>query len=113
VFQQIAGEHSVQQDLADTNPNFETGLDGYTLNCANCTVAYEMRRRGFDVEARPQNLMTVGELADLFEGFQLQSPMSKAWMDAVEEIELEILLWGEGANITDAVKDAVKNMEAI
>lgn len=34
------------------NPKFNSGLEKYRVNCQSCVVAYELRRRGFDVEAR-------------------------------------------------------------
>lgn len=39
-----------------SNPNYndkDAGLDGYVNNCQTCTVSYELRRRGFNVEAMP------------------------------------------------------------
>lgn len=34
------------------NPNFQKNIrNGYSLNCQSCVVAYELRRRGYDVEA--------------------------------------------------------------
>lgn len=34
------------------NPNYHKGIhDGYYFNCQSCVVAYELRRRGYDVEA--------------------------------------------------------------
>jgi hypothetical protein len=38
--------------LQNTNPKFGTDI-GYSKNCPNCACAYEMRRRGYDVTARP------------------------------------------------------------
>lgn len=38
--------------LKNTNPKFRTE-SGYDLNCPNCACAYEMRKRGYDVIARP------------------------------------------------------------
>jgi hypothetical protein len=38
------------------NPNFTKGVrDAYSLNCQSCVVAYELRRRGYDVEARSRD----------------------------------------------------------
>lgn len=81
-FNIIMGSHSVESDIGWTdtptcNPNWggrrvsynnqentfsisisvgqettEKKDDGYQNNCGNCTVAYEMRRRGYDVEAQ-------------------------------------------------------------
>lgn len=40
------------EDLRDSNPKYGTG-DEYAYNCAYCTMAYELRQRGYDVEAKP------------------------------------------------------------
>jgi len=96
----IEGEHSIQQDLAAVNPKFRDGRDEYTLNCGNCTAAYELRRRGLDVEAKPRILMRTDEWADLFEGFQQQKPTSRTKVKAIVEIEQNALSWGEGARGT-------------
>lgn len=41
-----------QADEHHANPNYIKGeKNGYNTNCQSCVVAYEMRRRGFDVEA--------------------------------------------------------------
>ena len=36
-------------DRKNTNPKF--GQEGYTQNCMYCTTAYDLRRRGYDVQA--------------------------------------------------------------
>ena len=48
----ISGEHTAENDLKMTNPNFERGEE-YQINCQRCITAYEARRRGIDVEALP------------------------------------------------------------
>jgi len=57
----IAGAIGVKQgapmthDEADherANPKYSTGQRQYQINCQSCVVAYELRRRGFDVKAR-------------------------------------------------------------
>lgn len=42
---------SMKQDAKNVNPGFETFDDGNHNNCALCTTAYDLRRRGFDVIA--------------------------------------------------------------
>ena len=37
----------------DANPNYAKGEE-YRTNCQRCIWAYEMRRRGYDVEAKPR-----------------------------------------------------------
>lgn len=41
------------QDSTAINPNYKNGR-AYQTNCAQCAVAYDLRRRGYDVEALPQ-----------------------------------------------------------
>ncbi|GBU21308.1 hypothetical protein R80B4_01197 [Fibrobacteres bacterium R8-0-B4] len=99
-FKRIEGEHNIQRDLSAANPKYGTGAHEYRLNCGNCVAAYEMRRRGYDVEAQPRKLMSQDEWANLFEGFSRQTPTSRTTTKAVEELEQMILSWGEGARGT-------------
>ena len=55
------------------NPFFRAGVnDSYSLNCQTCVVAYELRRRGYDVMAVPRDNYATGILANL---------VSLAWVD--------------------------------
>jgi len=99
-FGQIDGAHGIRQDLAAVNPKYGTGTREYTLNCGNCTAAYELRRRGIDVEAKPQEWMLPDEWAGMFEGFSHQTLTSRTRAGAVDEIERNVLSWGEGARGT-------------
>lgn len=40
-------------DLLMTNPGWDSGKKEYRQNCQRCVSTYEMRRRGFDVVAKP------------------------------------------------------------
>jgi len=97
VFGQIIGEHSIQQDADRVNPKYETNAIEYKLNCGNCTIAYELRRRGLDVDAQPQEWMLPDEWASMFEGFLRQTLTSTTKAKALAEIERVVLSWGEGA----------------
>lgn len=44
---------SVADALAKTNPNYSRAYSEFSENCQRCVVAYELRRRGYDVEAQP------------------------------------------------------------
>lgn len=55
-FLRIVGEHSIEDDLAATNPRYNDGPE-WRKNCQRCVGAYEMRRRGYDVTALPANLV--------------------------------------------------------
>lgn len=50
----IVGDHSAEFDMMVTNPHFtSTGAGPFDNNCVNCSQAWELRRRGFDVTAQP------------------------------------------------------------
>lgn len=49
----IVGNHTREQDIMATNPNYLTGGTEYHMNCQRCVTAYEARRRGYDVTALP------------------------------------------------------------
>lgn len=99
----IDGEHTVQTDLTNANPNYSKG-GGYRMNCGNCTVAYELRRRGFDVEANPMNGMYVSEWRKIFDGFNPSQAITKRKAGLVDELSKAIAGWGEGARGTIFVK---------
>lgn len=53
-YAKIKGKHSIEFDCSKTNPNFNQKDEEWFRNCQRCAVTYEMRRRGFDVEAKPK-----------------------------------------------------------
>ena len=52
-FRKIKGEHTAAQDLAATNPRYKPLDPKWSVNCQRCVSAYEARRRGCDVTAKP------------------------------------------------------------
>lgn len=59
-----------EEDAAEINQNYKTGMYEYTHNCAYCTMAYEMRQRGYDVEANPigfPNGTTIDEIMSWYD----------------------------------------------
>lgn len=44
---------SISQDVKASNPKFNGLSNGYNNNCSNVTMTYELRRRGYDVTAKP------------------------------------------------------------
>ena len=55
-FKKIKGAHTQAQDLTATNPRYSEGLE-WQINCQRCVGAYEMRRRGYDVTAKPRPML--------------------------------------------------------
>lgn len=47
-----SGDPERNGDIRFTNPNFDAGVE-WQVNCQRVAVAYELRRRGYAVEARP------------------------------------------------------------
>jgi len=55
----IKGKHSRDRDLEMTNPNFDKAkINVWSVNCQRCITAYEARRRGLDVVAKPAPPLT-------------------------------------------------------
>ena len=52
----IKNKHTYLDDLKMTNPKYNINSPEYRQNCQRCVCAYEMRRRGFDVTAKPKIL---------------------------------------------------------
>ena len=47
----ITTKHSQDDDMKVINPGYSSGKTKYRMNCTMCSTAYELRRRGYDVEA--------------------------------------------------------------
>jgi hypothetical protein len=91
----IDGEHTIQDDLKAVNDAAK-----HEYNCGNCAFAYELRRRGFDVEAMPRMGMMSREWLEMFEGFKPLMPESGDAGGLIEELAGEISAWGAGARGT-------------
>lgn len=50
-------KYTQDQDMKMVNPGYESGLPEYRMNCTMCSATYELRRRGYDVQA---NSTTMG-----------------------------------------------------
>lgn len=50
----ILGEHTIPQDMAKVNPAYKSGSLESKTNCAYCSIAYDLRRRGINATAVEQ-----------------------------------------------------------
>ena len=101
---------TLDEDMALVNPNYKTNKEKYDQNCGACSIAYELRRRGYDVEVVDEDDWheyggRVGDLADCFNGAEIVK------MDSIKEkygctgnvssvakyVDKDILSHGEGA----------------
>lgn len=66
---------SVAHDLKAVNPNYDPKkLNEWSMNCGNCAMAFELRRRGYDVKARGNSTgMTISQLGQFFKGLKSES----------------------------------------
>ena len=86
--------------LRNANPNYWKDV-AYRNNCANCVVAYEMRKRGYDVVARPTTHNHI-----------LSNNPELAWINAeiinttdsgLKDIIKEMIKWGNHSRAEVAV----------
>jgi hypothetical protein len=93
----IVGELTDKENVKAANPKYKTKAYIYQNNCGNSTVAYELRRQGYDVEAKPGIGMDVKDLAGMFEGAVIKMATSLP-MVSITEIERDLLAMGDGAS---------------
>ena len=53
IFKKIKKSEIEEETAKKCNPKYDEKVDEYSNNCQRCIVAYIMRRRGFDVQAKP------------------------------------------------------------
>jgi hypothetical protein len=122
-FRMLRASHSSDQDLGNTNPGYYTGNPAYRQNCQRCVVAYEMRRRGFDVIAKPAIVDATGKLSasdtvagnyqNLFDGLQARWKRCKTAADAIsimdsygDNARAEVYVWWAPDHTTGAERGA-------
>jgi hypothetical protein len=69
-------DYTVEEDQAVINPDYNPEVYAYSNNCAYCTAAYELRQRGYDVEAAPVTPSTYNtkeEILSWYEGAEAKS----------------------------------------
>lgn len=104
-FKTISGEHTVEQDAKATNPRYKEGKE-YKQNCQRCVSAYEARRRGFDVTAKPRIFDGSDALPFMYspEGwpavykdFELIDCGASRCKTALKNVETRMLGFGDGS----------------
>lgn len=69
-------KYSDEEDQAVINPDFDPDVYAYSNNCAYCTAAYELRQRGYDVEAAPVNVFTANTIDEICSWYKGSDPKS-------------------------------------
>ena len=95
----------IDENVKNTNPGYKNGGPAYRQNCQRCVAAYEMRRRGYDVIARPAVVDLEGKLSakdplygswkNIFEGakFEFHSGFDGGKADIISRLDE----WGDGS----------------
>lgn len=100
---------SADEDQQKVNPNYDPNDASYSMNCAYCSATWDLRRRGYDVEARAFTMTYDTDMAEIaswygareedFKGFSLWD--ARVYNQQVEEyheaMEEAMLAEGEGA----------------
>ena len=97
---------SKTEDMDMVNPNYDPNSYEYSMNCSYCTLTYEMRRRGYDVEARPANPkdpITIDDIAEYYEGEKIVSYTEK--YDPVTATEVMLAYTDFDAYVESRLKD--------
>ncbi|MGI6500024.1 MAG: toxin glutamine deamidase domain-containing protein [Anaerostipes sp.] len=101
-YPKIIGNHSIEQDIEIVNPNYYTSSDtrSWRYNCQRCVMAYEARRRGYNVVAKPRG--TDGERLPI-----MMDP--KGWPSVYKNFQLIDCSANLGTGAKIRVDDTVKN----
>ena len=108
-------QKSIVDAFYDANPYYSREYAAYSMNCQRCVVAYELRRRGYDVEAAPtykgDELPRVvfakgGAYSGNWRGAFQHSKITKVGVDGrkanaqqqtISNIETNMKTWGSGS----------------
>lgn len=101
---------SIGDATVGTNPNYSGDYSEYSMNCQRCVIAYELRRRGYDVEALPtfegdklplvrysKNKLYSGAWRGAFQKSKLESVGAKTSQGVIDNIEKRMTDFGPGS----------------
>lgn len=114
----IQGSHNYYDDVRGVNPNYVKGSPdpSWNENCQRCAVAYELRRRGYDIQAQPRptkmvrdgagNMICVQKLPNDHLArypFDVWVPPDSIQCTGMDSIKQYMNQWGNGARCEIAV----------
>lgn len=107
IFNRSTNSRTIEDSLTLANPKYQRGGDpAYTTNCQRCVFAYELLRRGYDVEARKalshDPLSTASETLgwpSIIKGYNKEASLIKqnTKRKVQQEVEQRMLSYGDGA----------------
>lgn len=75
------GDQSNDEHQLAINPDFSPFTHDYSQNCTFCSAAYDMRKRGYDVEASPISLAEGYVLDDVLSWYKDPQAVSKSTIE--------------------------------
>ena len=96
-YRSIEGKASPEKNAKEVNPNWSYDSFEYTHNCQRCGVAFELRERGFDVEAcgAPSGGYE-SEIRWLFSEAETVEISGRGHQNTID-VRNQMTEWGEGA----------------
>lgn len=77
-----AANRIINENVANTNPAYSGSNPAYKQNCQRCVATYEMRRRGYDVVAKPAMVGDDGKLSN-------KDPLYGSWKNIFKGAKFE------------------------
>lgn len=100
-------EMSADEDQKVVNPKYDPNESMYSTNCAYCSATWDLRRRGYDVEAQPATSKYDTDAAEIaswygagiedFKGISSESKLKYGTQTCEDDIEASLLSEGEGS----------------
>lgn len=97
---------SIASSYEKANPYFSREYDEYSSNCQRCVVAYEMRRRGYDVMAMPTYH---GDLKPKVAYSALDGTITGRWMGAFKNAKAVPMKARSAKQAKEALSSHMKN----
>lgn len=100
-FNMIQGEHGLFDDTDAVNKHHYNSGYEYKVNCQRCVPTWEMRRRGYDVEALPRIMNgrdeTAGHWKDIFQDAHWKENLGSKNATVKKNIIQMVESWGDGS----------------
>lgn len=113
---------SIDNALRNVNPNHSYDYSEYSENCQRCVVAYELRRRGYDVTALPTykgdtlpqvNFYGNGKWQMAFRGAKSVKVGSTSTAKTQKNLEAKMKSYGNGSRAVVRIPGHVFNCENV
>lgn len=91
----------IENATLKANPNYNPEYSEYSENCQRCVIAYEARRRGYDVVAHPTyqgDTMSMGDnYLSNFSGYKKENVGATTRSKVLSNVESKMAGYGDGA----------------